>query len=153
MPLLNYTTTIQAAKTVSEIQTILAKYGAKSILIDYDNEGHIKALAFLVSTAHGDMSIRLPITPDSILKVLYRQNVPTRYKNKPQAIRIAWRIVKDWVAAQMAILETEMVEMEQIFLPYIIGDSGKTIYESFLENRLQLAQPEIKEENNNGERK
>jgi len=146
MPLLNYTTTIQAVKTVGEIQNILAKHGAKSILIDYDDAGHIEALAFCVGTMHGDISIRLPILPDSVLKVLQRQAIPIRYKNRPQAIRIAWRIVKDWTEAQMAILETEMVQMEQIFLPYIIGETGKTIYESFLENRLQLMQPNPKED-------
>lgn len=37
----------------------------------------------------------------------------------------------------MAILETEMVEMEQIFLPYIINNKGQTVYEVF-ENNTQL---------------
>jgi len=138
MPLLNYTTSIQATKTVAEIQSILAKHGAKSILIDYDGEGHIEALAFQAATPYGDLSIRLPVDPDAVLKILQRQGVPRNYQNRPQAIRVAWRIVKNWVDAQMAILETDMVKIEQIFLPYIVSESGKTVYESFLENRLQL---------------
>ena len=38
----------------------------------------------------------------------------------------------------MAILETEMVKMEQIFLPYVITDSGKTLYEAMIDRHFQL---------------
>ena len=65
--------------------------------------------------------------------------VPRRLANRAQAIRIAWRIVKDWVEAQMAILETEMVKMEQIFLPYIQTQQGQTLFEVF-ESRNMLTE-------------
>jgi len=138
MPLLNYTTTIQAAKTVVEIQNILAKHGARAILLNYDDAGHIEALTFKVMAPQGELAVRLPIQPDAVLQVLQQHHVPNRYTNQEQAIRIAWRIVKDWVEAQMAILETEMVRMEQIFLPYIVTDSGRTVYEQLLETRFQI---------------
>lgn len=143
MALLNYTTTIEAAKTVGEIQGILAGHGAKSILVNYGEDGSIEALAFQILTPHGNVGIRLPIDPDAVLKVLTQQNrlgkVPKRYINHAQAVRVAWRIVKDWVAAQMAILETEMVKMEQIFLPYVLTRSGKTLYEEMVDSKFQLA--------------
>ena len=142
MALLNYTTTIEAIKTVGEIQGILAGHGAKSILIDYADDGQVEALSFKILTPQGNIGIRLPIDPDAVLKVLTEQNrlgrVPRRYVNRPQAIRIAWRIVKDWVAAQMAILETEMVKMEQIFLPYVITGGGRTLYEVMVDHHFQL---------------
>ena len=142
MPLLNYTTQIEAVKTVGEIQGILAGHGAKSILTDYAADGTVEALAFRVLTPQGDIAIRLPIDPEAVLKVLSQQNrlgkVPKRYITRAQAVRVAWRIVKDWVEAQMAILETEMVRMEQIFLPYVITDSGKTLYEAMLDRHFQL---------------
>lgn len=142
MPLLNYTTQIEAIKTVGEIQGILAAHGAKSILIDYADDGTVEALAFKVLTPQGDIGIRLPIDPDAVLKVLNQQNklgkVPKRYVNHSQAVRVAWRIVKDWVEAQMAILETEMVKMEQIFLPYVITPSGRTLYEAMVDQHFQL---------------
>lgn len=148
-PLLNYTTQIEAIKTVGEIQGILAAHGAKSILIDYSHDGTVEALAFKVLTAHGDVGIRLPIEPEAVLKVLTNQNrlgkVPRRYVTHAQAVRVAWRIVKDWVAAQMAILETEMVKMEQIFLPYAVTKDGKTVYELFEEKQFKMI-AEAKEE-------
>jgi len=142
MALLNYTTQIEAIKTVGEIQGILAGHGAKSILTDYADDKTVEALSFMVPTVHGDVAIRLPIDPEAVLKVLTQQNrlgkVPKRYISKAQAVRVAWRIVKDWVAAQMAILETEMVKMEQIFLPYVITQGGRTLYETMVERHFQL---------------
>ena len=70
MPLLNYTTQIEAIKTVSEIQGILAGHGARSIKTDYSDDGQVEALSFLVLTPHGEVGIRLPIEPDTVLKVL-----------------------------------------------------------------------------------
>lgn len=141
-PLLNYTTQIEAVKTVGEIQGILAGHGAKSVLVDYSDDGQVEALAFKVLTPQGDIGIRLPIDPDAVLKVLTEQNrlgrVPRRYINRAQAVRVAWRIVKDWVQAQMAILETEMVRMEQIFLPYVMTQSGRTLYEAMVDRHFQL---------------
>ncbi len=142
MGLLNYTTSIEATKTVTEIQKILALHGAKSILIDYGDDGQIEALSFRVITSQGEASIRLPIDPTAVFSVLEKQyglgKIPRRFVNKPQAVRVAWRIVKDWVAAQMAILETEMVKMEQIFLPYIIGQDGRTLYEVAISTKLLI---------------
>lgn len=143
MPLLKYTTTINALKTVGEIQGILVAHGASSILIDYDDDGSAAALAFKIPTAHGDIGFRLPINANAVLQILYQQRVIStrnRYdkdcavKHKEQAGRIAWRILKDWVAAQAAIIETGMVKTEEVFLPYMIAGDGKTLYQA-LENK------------------
>ena len=146
MALLNYTTQIEAAKTVGQIHGILVAHGARSILTNYDSDGHIESLSFEVETPQGFATIRLPINPTAVLKVLtrYENHIPRHYQNKEQAIRIAWRIVKDWVEAQMAILETEMVKMEQIFLPYIVTGSGQTLFQVF-EGRKMLTDGNKKE--------
>ena len=49
-------------------------------------------------------------------------------------MRTAWRITKDWVEAQMAIVETKMVTLPQVFLPYAVTQNGQTVYEKILEN-------------------
>ncbi|MFQ5906992.1 MAG: hypothetical protein ACE5JA_10545 [bacterium] len=140
MPIANYSTTVDALKTVGEIQGILVAHGARSILMNYGKDGSIESLSFIVETPYGDMPIRLPIDARAVLKVLEEQRVPPRYANYPQAVRIAWRIVKDWVRAQMAILETEMVKMEQIFLPYMITKNNQTLYESMVDRGFYLTE-------------
>jgi len=140
MPLLNYTTTVSAQKTVGEIMAILANHGAKAVLMNYGETGEIEALSFQVATVAGEMGIRLPVNPDAVLKVMSRQRIPKKYQNRTQAIKVAWRIAETWIKAQAAIIETEMVSLEQIFLPYWITPSGKTLYNHLVDTKFQLSQ-------------
>jgi len=140
VPIANYSTSIEAIKTVGEIQGILVAHGAKAILMNYTDEGILESLSFIVSTPYGDMPIKLPVDAKAVLKVLERQRVPGRYSTHAQAVRVAWRIVKDWVRAQMAILETEMVRMEQIFLPYMITKDERTLYEAMVDRKFYLTE-------------
>lgn len=138
MPLLNYTTQINPFKTVSEIQQILVKHGAKKIMQDYDENGGISAVCFLINTPMGEQGVRLPANIDAVDRVLQKQKVKG---GREQAERVAWRIVKDWVEAQMAILESQMVTIDEVFLPYIINPTdGQTIYQLFQSKQLLLGQ-------------
>jgi len=121
---------------------ILAGHGAKAILMNYGNDGQIESLSFQIATPQGDIGIRLPVNPDAVMKVMSRQGVTKKYLNRAHAIRVAWRIVKDWVKAQMAIVETEMVRTEQVFLPYWITPSGKTLYSHLVDTKFQLPEGE-----------
>lgn len=135
MPLLNYTTKVNVYTTLGEIQGQLVKHGAKKIMQDYDDEGRITALAFMVDTPGGPRGIRLPANVEAVHAVLTRQKVKC---DREQAERVAWRIVKDWVEAQMAILESEMVQMDEIFLPYMLNSAGTTVFEAYRNNQLAL---------------
>lgn len=135
MPIKNYTTKISAHKTVGEITGILAEHGAKRIAQDYDN-GKVVAVCFVIDTPFGEQAVRLPANVEKVLKVLQKQKVPG--VDYARAEMVAWRIIKDWVDAQMAILESEMVEMSEIFLPYIINADGQTVYQIFEQKQLLL---------------
>lgn len=135
MPLLNYTTKVNVFATLGEIQEILVKHGAKKIIQDYDDAGNIAALMFGIDTPAGLRGVRLPANVDAVHAVLAKQKVKC---DREQAERVAWRIVKDWVEAQMAILESEMVQLDQIFLPYMVNDKGQTVFEVYRENQLFL---------------
>lgn len=132
----NYSTTVTALKSIGEIQGILIAHGAKHILMDY-NSGEPIGLSFIVETPYGDTPFKLPASIDRVQAILNKERVRTRV-DRELASRVAWRILKDWVRAQMAILETEMVSIDQIFLPYMQMQSGKILYEVMLDHRLQL---------------
>lgn len=137
--LANYSTTVTALKSIGEIQGMLVAHGAKHILIDYEHEEPV-GLAFIIGTPYGDTPFRLPANIDRVWAVLNKQRVRSQV-SKELASRVAWRILKDWVRAQMAILETEMVTIDQVFLPYMqVGKEGKILYEVMLEHHLQLPQ-------------
>lgn len=135
MPLLNYTTKVDVYTTLGAIQGQLVKHGARKIMQDYDEAGRISALSFLIDTPTGARGIRLPANVEAVHKVLEKQKVRC---DREQAERVAWRIVKDWVEAQMAILESEMVQLDEIFLPYMIGAGGQTLFEAYRKNQLLL---------------
>lgn len=140
MAIKNYTTTIKSEKTIGEIQLILAKHKAKAILTEYDSEGNVIALSFKVDTINGEVGIKLPVNTEKVLQVLKNQSKNnTQVKaTKEQALKTGWRNIKDWIDAQMALIETEIVTIDQIFLPYILNKDGQTLYETFRENQLML---------------
>ena len=135
MPIMNYTTKVDVFATLGEIQGQLVKHGAKKIMQDFDDDGHISALSFLIDTPNGPRGVKLPANVDAVLVVLTKQKVKC---DRDQAERVAWRIVKDWVAAQMAILESEMVQMNEIFLPYMLNDKGQTLFQCYRQNQLSI---------------
>jgi hypothetical protein len=131
MAILNYTTTIAAEKTASEIQAKLVKANACAVLSEYEN-CVLSHLSFKVNTIHGEMGFRLPANIEGVLKAMQRDaKVPKNLKSREQAARVAWRIVKDWVEAQLAIIEADMATLPQVFLPYMQTGSGDTVYERF----------------------
>ena len=146
MGLLNYTTKIPAAQTAGEVQGILAKHGAKAVMIEYGDDGGAEAMSFQIKRGDDSLGFRLPIEPDKVLKVLQGQHDSGRLRShqgrpdREQAVKVAWRILKDWIEAQMAYLETQMVTMEQLFLPYMLTRDNKTLYQVMLDRGFYLTE-------------
>lgn len=139
MGLLNYSTTIDVHKTLGEIQAILVKHGARKLMYDYNDNGQIQALCFSVITPFGERGLKLPANVPAIYEVLKQQKKAGKIKTNPdyaQAEQVAWRIVKDWIEAQMAILESQMVQFEEVFLPYIMNRDGQTFFQAYQQKQL-----------------
>jgi hypothetical protein len=81
MPLLNYTTTVLAEKTVGEIQKCLASHGARAILSEYDAQGAMVALSFKILVEGHEIAFRLPTDWRPVLRLLETNSkVPKRLK-------------------------------------------------------------------------
>lgn len=136
MPLLNYTTTVSADRTAAQILGRLANAGATQILTDY-HDGRPTGVAFVLATPAGARQYRLPVDAAPVEQVLRKQRVAARYLGPLHAERVAWRITKDWIDAQLAIIATQMVTADQVFLPYmLLGDA--TVYELYRDRQLAL---------------
>lgn len=59
-----------------------------------------------------------------------------------QAQRTAWRIIKDCVDAQMAFIDSLMMSLEEVFLPYMIADENQTVFEKYQNQQLLLGEGE-----------
>lgn len=140
MAILNYTTKIDPHKTVGEIQQILAKSGAVGVSVEYADK-EPAAVTFLVQIQGAYVNFRLPSNWNGVHKTLLRDNgVPRGFKTEAQARRVAWRIVKDWVEAQMALIEAGLAELPEVFLPYAVKADGRTVYEEFKNGILMLSE-------------
>lgn len=146
MPILNYTTQIAVEKTLSEITGNLATHGARSVTVGYE-KGAPASIEFLIDTTWGMRTYRLPANLDGVWRTMCKQyaegKMPRKFVTREQAARVGWRIVKDWVSAQMAFVEAQMVRLEEIMLPYMIVE-GRTLYQ--LMDGRRLALPEARDE-------
>lgn len=137
----NYTTKIDPMRTAAEIDYILASNGATAIQKDIAN-GQITALRFTVQTSLGLIPIQLPVNVEAvqeILKAMRQRKVRGNVDySKEQAARVAWRCLKSWVEAQMALIQIGMATMDQVFLPYVLNDEGKTLYEVARDSKFLL---------------
>lgn len=129
MPIKNYTTKLSALQCVAKIQETLIAHGAVGIQMLYDTDKRIASLAFALPFKSGqNLSFQLPCEWRKFQQVLRDQRI-SRANDDEYAYRVAWANLKDWVLAQMALYETQIVSMPQIFLPFL-EHKGKTLYES-----------------------
>lgn len=127
--MLNKTTTISPAKTVGEIQQMLAKKGVRKLVIDYDESNEPIGLTFSLLWQGIPVYYALPCRWEGVLSVLKKTSgVPRKNHTKEHAQRVAWRVLKDWIEAQLAIAEAELASLPEIFLPYAITRTGETVY-------------------------
>jgi hypothetical protein len=137
--LLNYTTTVPTSRTIGQVQGLLVEAGARQVMTAYDPVGRATGMAFVVETVLGPRHFTLPVRTEAVEAVLKRdRKVPPRLKTPEQAERVAWRIVKDWLEAQLAIIRTEMVTLDQVMLPYMTNAEGRTVFELYRDQQLAL---------------
>lgn len=134
MSLFMENTEISAESTVLQIQNILGRYGARAVMLEYDENRQISGLAFEIAVNGRKIPFRLPCREEPIFRLLaikVRNMTEEKEKNTwIKARRVAWRQILRWVEAQMALVETSMVKVDEVFMPYIQVDAhGKTLYE------------------------
>lgn len=148
MATLNYSTTIAASKTLGEIQQLLADHGAARIGLDYD-AGRAVGVTFTLATPHGPRSFRLPADVPAMHRLLITEDAAGKLKagtkatrsSLEQAERVAWRIIKDWLAAQLALVASQMVTVDQAMLAYLLVDDDHTLYEVYRARELAVTEP------------
>lgn len=134
MAIKNYTTKVDVFTSFGEIQSALAKAGANKVMVDYDN-GVPVAVTFSIPTLRGAQGFALPAPVEGTLLVFARQKIKA---DRQQVEMTAWRNVRDWVLAQIALVESCDVPVDQVFLPYMRNYDGKTLYEIYSNGQLRL---------------
>lgn len=138
MPILNYTTKIDSHKTIMEITQMLSKAGATKIIIDNneDTSGMPTQISFCIRLDNTTLLFALPCNYHGVRSAMNKnKKIPRSMCTDEQAQRVAWRILKDWVAAQLAIVEAEVAALPEVFLPYCVTKDGDTLYKNLIERK------------------
>lgn len=119
----NYTSEQSVEKTVGKIEELLVKSGATNIMKEYA-EGRVTGVSFAIANpAGGKVAVRLPANIDGCYQVLRkaikRPNPQTQQRLHEQSKRTAWKLMQDWVAVQLSLIEMQQAEALEVFMPYI----------------------------------
>lgn len=138
MPILNYTTTISVEKSMGEVIGTLARRGVTRISTTYNEEGNPAGIAFTMKTDYGIREFELPVKVAGVLRAMTAdKKVPRSQCNPVQAARVAWRIAKDWLEAQSALIDAELATLDEVMLPYMVDGKGNTVYSVIRSNALK----------------
>jgi len=128
------TTKIEPDKTVAEIMKVLSNQKIRRIMTSYEN-GEIVGLKFSIIHGDDELPFELPVRWKPVLSFMQLdRNTPSRLCTPAQAKRVAWRLILRWIEAQLALVEINMADIKEIFMPYLIVSEGVTLYKQ-LENK------------------
>lgn len=130
--------------TFAKIEKILAENNARMIQFDFDSDGKKDCITFSLQIGDQLRGFRLPAMVENVTQILYgnRRRGGNSYgptleitqSQKDQAYKTAWANIRDWLDANMALVKTRQVQMDQVFLPYMVNNSGGTLYDNYLGN-------------------
>lgn len=136
---LNYTTKIPARQTAGECLDLLGQAGAMAVAVAYDGEREPAGLIFTLRTAAGQQDFTMPVNVEGMHAVLVKASRAGQFRSDgyrapkletaEHARNVGWRVARDWLAAQLAIIAAGMVTLDQVMLPYMQVKGGGTLYE------------------------
>lgn len=143
MSLLNYTTEVPPERSIAEIQKMLSMHGVQGILTEYDGP-QVSAVSFRILVSGTMIDFRLPCNWRAVQTVFQTKNENRKRihgrierlidDSQEHATGVAWRIIKDWVEAQLAIVELNQITLPQVFLSHAVTVNGETLGERMLAN-------------------
>lgn len=144
MNLKNYTSETPAERSISRIEKKLVEIGAKNINKEYDGFGGLQSVKFLIDingqTVVFDLPARVKAVYDVLAKEVKRPQEGTYARIRAQAERTAWKLIADWVDVQASMIHLQQAEVMQVFLPYALMPTGKTLYQTFVDNPQKMLQ-------------
>jgi hypothetical protein len=139
MALLNYTTSIDAWKTVAEIQQLLARAGASHFSVR--NEGGLPiGISFTIEYGTIPLNFSLPCNLEGIKNHMVKNKASRdrlvkagKMKNIDEhSLNVGWRILKNWIESQTALVEIEMASIQEIFMQYLVLPGTATTLSDYM---------------------
>ncbi len=95
-----------------------------------------------------EMLLDMPVRVDPVYQIFAKRSKKTWFSTsekinmREKAERVAWRQLLRWTQAQVAMIQTGMVQPGEVFLAYMF-DPGKsqTLFESMMETQFKALPP------------
>lgn len=132
----NYSTEVAAERSIAEIEKIITSFGAQAIAKEFSADGRVRNLQFKID----EKIFQLPVNVNGVREAIFsgrrRYHGRDSMKNRDvRAYNVAWRILKDWIHAQLSLIVSGQAHPAEIFLPYLY-DGERTLYQAYTEGRL-----------------
>ena len=103
-------------------------------------------MSFLADTEWGEQAFRLPVDVVAMQLLLRDENRAGRLpgisevmaQDRAHAERVAWRVVAEWLRAQMTLIASRMATLDQVMLPYLVQADGRSLYAGYREQGLKM---------------
>lgn len=119
----------------TKIQQILSAHKAQKIMFEYNQSGRVDGMAFVLNINGQELMAKLPARVQNLAVLLYSKALDQCSENEvQQCYQTAWANIRDWIDAQLALVDTQMVQIGEVFLPYFVRRDGLTHFEHVLQN-------------------
>ncbi len=142
----NYLSTVPVEQSLTIIRKALASHKAKRITFEQDAEGLEIGIQFEIQIGKETFTFRLPVRFDGVKPLVEKAWREMGKPLKPDALEAqaritAWANIRDWVLAQMALIDASQVQLAEVFFPYTL--SGEHTYFEEFAQRLALPAPKF----------
>lgn len=144
MNLKNYSSTVDASKSMARIEELLVDIGATNINKQYENK-ICTGITFLLfdQQLQQTLPFHLKAQVDECFTILWREvkrpRPDTRATLQAQANKTAWKILSDWTEIQCSMILLGQAKPLQMFLPFMFDmKSNETFFDKVSNGKMKL---------------
>lgn len=144
MNIKNYTSTIEASRSMAKIEELLVEIGATNINKQYTNK-ICTGITFLLYDQQLQQTIpfHLKAQVEECFFILWkdvkRPRPDTRATLQAQANKTAWKILSDWTEIQCSMILLGQAKPLQMFLPFMYDmKTSETLFDKVSTGQIKL---------------
>jgi hypothetical protein len=144
MNIKNYTSTVEASRSMARIEDLLVEIGATNINKQYQDK-ICTGITFLLYDQQLQQTIafHLKAQVEECFTILWKEvkrpQANTKSILQQQANRTAWKILSDWTEIQCSMILFGQAKPLQMFLPFVYDiKSNQTFFEKIKDGDIKL---------------
>jgi hypothetical protein len=143
----NYTSTVEASRSMARIEEMLVEIGASNINKRYENK-ICSGITFLYFDQElgQTLAFNLKAQVEQVFEILWKdvkRPAPNTKENlKQQANRTAWKVLSDWTEIQCTMILLGQAKPLQMFLPFVYDmKENETLFDKIMSGKAQFMLP------------